>query len=50
MSDLDPDPVVQLNPQSSINVNAENPQTNSTSGGTKRDSEGQPKSSLRQTS
>ncbi|XP_024038235.1 zinc finger BED domain-containing protein RICESLEEPER 2-like [Citrus clementina] len=50
MSDLDPDPIVQINPQTSSNVNAENPQTHSISGGTKRDSEGQPKSSLRQTS
>ncbi|KAK9179823.1 hypothetical protein WN943_029029 [Citrus x changshan-huyou] len=33
MSDLDPDPVVQLNPQTSNNVNAENPQTHSISGG-----------------
>ncbi|GAY55903.1 hypothetical protein CUMW_167660 [Citrus unshiu] len=50
MSDLDPDPVVQLNPQTSSNVNVENPQTHSISGGTKRDSERQPRSSLRQTS
>ncbi|GAY55905.1 hypothetical protein CUMW_167670, partial [Citrus unshiu] len=32
MSDLDPDPVVQLNPQTSSNVNVENPQTHSISG------------------
>ncbi|KAH9668512.1 BED-type domain-containing protein [Citrus sinensis] len=50
MSDFDFDPVVQLNPQASSNVNAENPQTHSINGGTKRDSEGQPRSSLRQTS
>ncbi|KAL9443173.1 hypothetical protein AB3S75_016517 [Citrus x aurantiifolia] len=50
MSDFDSDPAVQLNPQASSNVNAENPQTHSISGGTKRDSEGQPRSSLRQTS
>ncbi|KAK9184483.1 hypothetical protein WN943_024833 [Citrus x changshan-huyou] len=50
MSNFDSDPAVQLNPQASSNVNAENPQTHSISGGTKRDSEGQPRSSLRQTS
>ncbi|KAK9211648.1 hypothetical protein WN943_001025 [Citrus x changshan-huyou] len=50
MSDFDSDPAIQLNPQASSNVNAENPQTHSISGGTKRDSEGQPRSSLRQTS
>ncbi|KAL9426799.1 hypothetical protein AB3S75_033559 [Citrus x aurantiifolia] len=50
MSDLDPDLVAQLNPQTSSNVNAENSQTRSISGGTKSDSEGQPKSPLRQTS
>ncbi|KAH9780517.1 BED-type domain-containing protein [Citrus sinensis] len=50
MSDFDSDPAVQLNPQASSNINAENPQTHSISGGTKRDSEGQPRSSLRQAS
>ncbi|GAY50013.1 hypothetical protein CUMW_123450 [Citrus unshiu] len=48
MYDLDLNPVVQLNPQTSSYVNAENPQTHSIS--TKRDSKGQPRSSLRQTS
>ena len=35
MYDLHLDPVVQLNPQTSSNVNAENPQTHSISGGKK---------------
>ena len=50
MSDFDSNTAVQLNPQASSNVNAENPQTHSISGGTKRNLEGQPRSSLRQTS
>lgn len=40
MSNLDPHSIVQLNPQTSSNVNVANPQTHSTSGGTKQKSEG----------
>lgn len=50
MYDLDPNPIVQLEPQTSSNVNIENPLTYSTSTGRKKDSKGQSKSSLRQMS